>query len=225
MNFIYALSNAFVKVTGWIGTLFIRNKIYYADKTLQGRRIKGSAIIVSNHNTIYDFAIMLFVFPTRTLRCLMAELLFKKNIFLTVFLKLMGGIKVDRNAHNYSFVANCCKILRKGGVIEIYPESRIPQKGEEKPLPFKSSAAHIALESGAPIIPVYNSGNYFKKGGNAVIIGTPIDARELYDSSLGHTQNLENISEILRERVIELREELDRQMGIPKKERGVPVET
>ena len=184
----YFLYNWLVKITGYIPQKFIvRNRIFYEDRSVQGRRIHGGSIIISNHTSVFDFAIVLFLFPTRTIRCLMAELLFKKNFFLTVFLKLMGGIKVDRTAHDYSFVNKCRKILSKGGVIEIYPEARIPKADEERPLEFKSSAAYIALESGAPIIPVYNSGHYFKKGYNDVIIGTPIDVRELYDSKLSHT--------------------------------------
>ena len=212
MSWFYDFYNWFVKVTGYIvQKILVRNKIYYENRGVQGRRIKGSAIIISNHMSVYDVAIMMFVFPTRTLRCLMAEMMFSKNFFLTVFLKLLGGIKVDRNSHDYSFVSKCCKILRKGGIIEIYPEARIPKEGEERPLKFKSSAVYIALESGAPIIPVYTQGKYFCKEHNGVIIGTPIDARELYDSSVSHSKNLEGISEILRQKVIELGEELERQ--------------
>lgn len=203
--------NWFVKITGYlVQKIGIRNKIYYQDKSVQSRKIKGSAIVISNHTSVFDVAIVMFVFPTRTMRCLMAELLYEKNPFFTLFLKLLGGIKVDRNAHDYSFVNKCCKILKKGGVIEIYPEARIPKEGEARPLPFKSSAVYIALESGAPIIPIYNSGHYFKKGRNNVMIGTPIDVRELYDNSLSHGENLENISEILRQRVIELGDEIER---------------
>ena len=221
MAWLYCLYNWFVKITGYpVQKIAVRNKIYYENRSLQGRRIKGGAIVISNHVSVFDVAIVMFVFPTRTMRCLMAELLYKKNIFFTVFLKLLGGIKVDRNAHDYSFVNKCSKILRKGGVIEIYPEARIPNEGEARPLPFKSSAAYIALESGAPIIPIYNSGNYFKKGGNRVIIGTPIDVRELYDSSLSHADNLKNISEILRQRVIELGNELERQTKGAKTEKA-----
>ena len=207
-----ALYNWFVKITGYPVQLFMfKNKVYYENKNVQSRRIKGSAIIVSNHITIMDFAVMMFVFYSRTLRCLIAELMFSQNIFLTLLLKFLGGIKVNRDSHDFSFVSKCCKILNKGGIIEIYPEARLPKEGEEPPLPFKSSAAYIALESGAPVIPVYNSGHYFKKGRNKVIIGTPIDVREYYDNSLSHTENLENISEIMRQRVIELKNELERQ--------------
>ncbi|MBQ8850028.1 MAG: 1-acyl-sn-glycerol-3-phosphate acyltransferase [Clostridia bacterium] len=214
-----ALYNWFVKITGYFVQLFMfKNKVYYEDKNVQNRHIKGSAIVISNHVTVMDFAVMMFVFYSRTLRCLIAELMFQHNIFFTLLLKFLGSIKVDRGSHDYSFVNKCCKILKKGGVIEIYPEARLPKEGEETPLPFKTSAVYIALESGAPIIPVYNSGHYFKKGRNRVIIGKPIDVRDYYDSSLCHTENLENISEILRQKVIELKNELEKQTQKEEKE-------
>ena len=95
---------AFVKLTGFIPqALILRTKIYYEDKKAQSRRIKGKAIIMSNHTSVYDFALYLFVFFFRTLRFQMAEVLFQKKL-LSLFLKLMGGIKVDRNSHDFSFI-------------------------------------------------------------------------------------------------------------------------
>ena len=201
-----------VKITGYPWQLIMmRKRIYYEDRSRQGRRIKGSAIVISNHTTAFDVAAIAFLFPLRTVRFVAAELMYEKNAFLSLFLKCMGSIRVDRNANDYSFVSRCCKILRKGGVVEIYPEARLPLSGEARPLPFKPSAVFIALESGAPIIPVYNTGNYYKKERNELIIGAPIDVRELYDSDLSHSENLTRISEILRQKVIWLEKELERQ--------------
>ena len=89
-------------------------------------------------------------------------------------------------------------------MVEIFPESRLPLKGEERPLPFKPSAAYIALLSGAPIIPVFSNGAYFTKKRARVIIGKPMYARELYDDSLSEKENLAAISEAMREKIISL---------------------
>ena len=95
---------SFVRVTGWVPELCaFRTKIHYEDKNIQKRRIKGPAIIISNHTSVYDYAVMLYVFNTRYLRYLMAELLFNKKP-LGAFLKAMGGIKVDRDNYNFSFI-------------------------------------------------------------------------------------------------------------------------
>ena len=196
--------NAFVKITAYpVQKAVFRTKVCYEDKRAQSRRIKGSAVIVSNHTSVWDYGVYLFVFFFRTLRCQMAEVLFNKKP-LGLFLKMRGGIRVDRDARDFSFVAKSQEILEKGGVVEIFPESRLPLKGEERPLPFKPSAAYIALLSGAPIIPVFSNGAYFTKKRARVIIGKPMYARELYDDSLSEKENLAAISEAMREKIISL---------------------
>jgi 1-acyl-sn-glycerol-3-phosphate acyltransferase len=104
----------------------------------------------------------------------------------------------------------CNKILDKGGLIEIYPESRLARKGEEKPLPFKPSAVYMALSSGAPIIPVYHNGEYSGKKGACAMVGKPFYARDYYDDNLSERENVEIITEKLRNRIIKLKDELDK---------------
>ena len=209
---IHFLFNWLVKTTGFVPQLIaFRRKIYFEDKSLQGRNIKKGAILVSNHTSLMDFAAMLFVFWPRTLRCVVAELMYDKNFFMTLFLNASGAIKVDRNNHDVSFVEKCCGVLEKGGVVEIYPESRLPKKGEVGLMEFKPSTVHLALESGAPIIPVFNNGKYFTGERNRVIIGKPLYLRDMYDDSLSHKENIEIINNFLRGKIIELGEELEKQ--------------
>lgn len=217
----YFLAHWFVKITGWLPQLLIfRTKVYYEDKKTQGKRIKGKAIVMSNHHAVTDFAVMIFVFWRRTLRCLIAEVMYAKNFLLTLFLKSLGGIKVDRNTHDFSFLTKAEKVLDKGGVVEIYPESRIVRPDEEKPLAFKPSVVYLALRSGAPIIPVYTNGKYFTKERTRVIIGKPVDVREWYDEELSEKENLDAICKRLREKVIKLRDELQRQTQSEKEKKN-----
>lgn len=211
------LAQAFLKITAWpIYWLVFRTKIYYEDKSVQSRKIKGSAIIISNHTSVYDFALMIFLFPFRSLRYLMAEILFKKK-GLGLFLKSQGGIKVDRDNFNFSFVSKCEDILQKGGVVGSFPESRLPKDGEERPLPFKPSTAYIAYLSGAPVIPVYTDGEYFTKKRARVIIGKPIDVNEFIDENLTEKENIERINSEFRRRVLELEDELNKRKTKKKK--------
>ena len=203
----------FVKLTGWpVQWLCFRTKVTYENRAVQSRRIKGPAIIVSNHTALYDYAVLLFVFFTRVLRTQMAELLFEKGL-LGPFLKGMGGIRVDRNSHNMSFVEQSLAILEKGGALLVFPEARLAREGETKPLPFQTSPFYIALESGAPIIPVYTNGCYFQKKRARVRIGTPIDARSLWHADEDEKTNLERITEAVRQKVIELGRELEREQA------------
>ena len=205
-----AIFQWFVRITGWIVQWFaFRTKIYYENKSVQSRKIKGSAIIVSNHTSVYDYAVYLFVFY-RILRYQMAEILYKRK-GLKLFLRMMGGIYVNRNTHDLSFLSESNEILNKGGVVGVFPESRIPRPEEERPLEFKQSVILLALYSKAPIIPVATNGSYFKKKRARVIIGTPFNAVEYYNEALSEKDNVANITKILRERIIELKGKLDGQ--------------
>lgn len=201
--------NGFVKVTAWpVQKAVFRTKIYYEDRRIQSRKVRGPAIIISNHTSVFDYAVFLFVFFGRTLRYQMAEVLFRKKK-LGRFLRAMGGIYVDRETSNFGFVAESEHILQKGGVVGIFPESRLPRADEERPLPFKSSAALIALSTGAPVIPVYTAGGYFTKKRARVIIGTPIDVAEFVDSAATERANLKAVSEGMRQKIIQLGKLLD----------------
>lgn len=203
--------NWFVKITGWLVQLIVfRTKVFYVDKAKQSRRIKGPAIIVSNHTSVWDYAIWLFVFFSRTLRFQMAEVLYKKKV-LGLFLKMMGGIYVNRDTHDLSFIDKSNEILRKGGVVGIFPESRLPLLEEERPLPFKESVTQLALLSEKVIIPVYTSGVYFKKSRVRVMIGEPINVNDYIDESLSEKENVDRITKLLREKIIELGQKLDEQ--------------
>lgn len=206
------LLNWFVKLTGWLPQRIIFNTaVYYEDRHVQGRFIKGPAIIICNHTSVWDYAALMFVFLYRTLRCQMAEVLFKKKL-LGRFLKAMGGIYVDRHEMSSGFIGESEKILQNGGVVEIFPESRIPLKNEERPLPFKTSAAMIALKAEVPVIPVYTNGSYFSPKRARVIIGKPINVHRYADSEKTEKENIKYITEILRKRIIELEKELEQKL-------------
>lgn len=200
--------NAFVKITAYpVQKAVFRTKVYYEDKRAQSRHINGKAIVISNHTSVWDYAIYLFVFFTRTFRCQMAEVLFEKKP-LGLFLRMMGGIFVNRNTFDFGFISKSQAILDKGGVVGIFPESRLPLKNEKRPLEFKPSAAYLALLSDAPIIPVFTNGAYFTKRRARVIIGKPIIARELIDESLSEKENLAAVTKALRDKIIDLEQQL-----------------
>ena len=196
--------NTFTKVTGWIAQwICFRTKVYYVDKAAQGRMISGPAIIISNHTSIFDYAVFLFVFWSRTLRYQMAEVLFK-NKLLATFLKCMGGIYIDRASHDFEFMLKCEKILKKGGVVGIFPEGRIPDEGEARPLPFREGAAQLAITTGVPVIPIYTNGSYFNKKRAEVIIGKPICVADLIDEQKDYKENLQIVITEMRECIIGL---------------------
>lgn len=206
----YWIFQWFLRVTGIIpALLFFSRKIYYVNRKNQGRRIKGGAIIISNHKSIYDFALYLFVFLRGVIRPLVAEIMFRKNIFLTVFLKQLGAIKVNREDYDFSFMAKTINILNKGQKALIFPESRLPREDETEMLEFKPSFVYIALQSNAPIIPVYTSGDYFGRSRTKVMIGEKIYLHELYDNSKSEPENISYLTNYVRDYIINLGKMLD----------------
>lgn len=209
---LYCIFHWFVKLTGWIPQrLVFQTRIHYEDRAVQGRHVRSKAIVVSNHHTVMDFAVLMFVFWTRTLRCAVAEIMYQKNMVMTLLLKLLGCIRVERESYDFSFLDRMKRVLDKGGVVELYPESRLAKPGEEKPLPFKPSYVHLALQAQAPIIPVYSNGKLFSKERVQVVIGKPIDVRQLYDNSLSERENIHQINAYVRSKIIALGKQLEEQ--------------
>lgn len=201
----------FIKITAWpVQFACFRTKVYYLNKKKQSKKLKGSCIIVSNHTSVYDFVTWMFTFYRRDLRCLVAEIMFQKNLFISTLLKWLGAIKVERDAFDFSFVDKCAEIIEKGGVVEVFPESRIPLPGEKTPLPFKPSAAYIAYRTGAPILPVYTIGSYFKLKRNRAIIGEKLDTKKIIDPSLSEKENIERINQAMLDAILILKNELEK---------------
>ena len=121
--------NTFTKITAYpVQKACFNTKILYEDKSVQNRRIKGPAIVVCNHTSVYDYAVLLFVFFSRTVRYQMAEVLFKKK-FLGAFLKMLGGIRVDRGSNDFAFMAKCEKNTDKRRLRGHFPRKPTARRG------------------------------------------------------------------------------------------------
>ena len=71
----------FVKITGFIPYLFYyRLKKYYVNKP---KKRKYPAILISNHTSVMDFPLYMYVYNNKTIRPLAAEILYNKNKFMT----------------------------------------------------------------------------------------------------------------------------------------------
>ena len=102
----------FTKITGALPMLlFIRPKV-----CREGKRPSGKgAVVVMNHTAMLDFATVLLLFPARTVRVLMAEVLFRKGKLLSWFLRGMRGIMVERNgAEGADFLVEAARAIEKG---------------------------------------------------------------------------------------------------------------
>jgi 1-acyl-sn-glycerol-3-phosphate acyltransferase len=120
----------------------------------------------------------------------------------------MGGIRVERAAHEFGFVEEALGILEKKGTVLIFPESRLPVEGEERPLPFKESVAYLALRSGVPVVPVYTNGSYFRFKRARVVVGKPVLPAEWIPEATPEKEAMQEVTARLRETVIALGKQL-----------------
>lgn len=197
----------FVKITGFLpALLFMKPKVYLIDNAK--RRLPAPCILMSNHKNLVDFMLYLLVFPFRTIRFLMAEVLFNKGKLFAWFLYGLGGIKVERNDFDFGFVSNCFEVLDKKGIVGIFPEGRIPIGG--KPWPFTVSSAYIALNTDAPVVPVYTDGNYglFKRA--KVAVGEAFYLSDYKKEGLNDEEQLEHLRKVLEQKVYYLKDEMEK---------------
>ena len=195
----------FVKLTGAIPAwLFLKPRVRLAPGAK--RRLPKHCILVSNHLSRIDFVLCVLVFPCRTVRFLIAEVMFNRNGFMRVFLNLIGGIRVDRDAKSFDFVSSALQVLDDNGIVGVFPQSRLPVKGCH--FPFTVSTAFIAMRTDAPIIPVYTNGNYglFKRA--SLVIGPEIRLQEHCKEGLSEQEQLAYLTNLLETKVFELKEEL-----------------
>ncbi len=204
----------FAMITGIpvFGPIF-RTKVYYEDRSVQGRFIPRRTIVVSNHLQLFDYVVFLLATVPRFSHALVAEIMYQKNFMLTFLLKALGSIRVDREEHSTRATEEAVRQLRKGRTIYINPEGRLPLKDEKRPIEFHTGFVHMALESGAKVIPVYTNGENFTKKRARFIIGKPIDIRELYDDSKNLHENAREIADKVSEKIVRLGVELERQRG------------
>lgn len=196
----------FVKLTGILpALLFFKPRVRLAQGAR--RRLPKPCILVSNHQSLMDFVLYLMLFPLRTIRFLMAEVLFNKGKFFAAFLRGLGGIRVDRDTKDFGFVSECIEVLDHRGSLGIFPQGRLPVGG--KPFPFTVSTAFIATHADAKIVPVYTQGNYgiFKRAN--VVIGEAFYLTDYCQEGLSQQAQLEHLTRVLEEKVYALKAVLD----------------
>ena len=191
----------FVKLTGAVPALiFFKPKVYRVGKN---SKLKKGMILVSNHKSLMDFVLYLILFFGKTIRFLMAEVLFNKGKLFANFLFAIGGIYVNRDACDLSFMQESVNELHKNGNVAVFPEGRLPVGG--KAFPFKPGVTYIAAKSNAQILPVYTDGNYglFKRA--RVVIGEPFNITDYIEGELNEKE-YERLTLIIKEKTYALRE-------------------
>ena len=191
------------KILAWpIQLIFFKKRIYYEDKKDTKRFVRGGALIISNHRSLMDFMMAVFLFPFRKLYCLMSELIFSHGPLVSFGTKIMGGIKIDRRNYDFSFIDNSVNLLNKNKLLAIYPEGKVNQKNGL--LYFHPTYILIALRANKPIIPIYTDGTYSIKKRTRVVIGKKIYLSDYCNNLNPSKEEIDKLNNIVKNKILEL---------------------
>ncbi len=173
---------------------------------------RGPAILVANHNSHLDTAVLMSLFPLRMLKHLRPVAgadYFLRNRWLAWFaLNIMGIIPIRREAfgaHEHP-LAPCVAALERNDILILFPEG---SRGEpEKLSAFKTGVAHLAkCRPDVPVIPIllHGLGKALPKGEGLLV---PCFCDVLVGASMSWTGDKQRFMVDLESRFQELLAEL-----------------
>ncbi len=210
------------EILRWYGLLtgyplylaYFKKKVYYEDKSVQDRFVKGPALIVSNHYHVYDFIVNAGLFPFRKLYVVLKSDVYRHK-FVAWGMSIFGGIKSDRDVNGMRFIDESVAHLKKGRLVQIFPEAYITHDGKMRE--FKTGYLMIAQRADIPIIPVITDGNYGWKKRVHVMIGKPILLSDFCPYANLNREQITRLNELVRGKCLELQEELYRRIEADRK--------
>ena len=141
---------------------------------------EGRLVLCSNHINNLDPILISIVFPRQV--CWMAKKQIFKSKILSYLLNKMGTFPVDREESDLSAIKNSLKVLKKEGVLGIFPEgTRVKEANIEN---AKPGIALISIKARSPVLPVYIEGSFKLFSKIKISFGKPIDFSHSYDKKL-----------------------------------------
>ena len=163
-------------------------------------RIKGKAIIISNHISMWDPLIIGVVFPRQIFWMGKVELF--KNRIARLFFKAMKAFPVRRGEGDLAAIRHAFRILRDGKLFGIFPEGRRVKTGEISR--FEPGTSMIALKNDAPVVPIFIKGDYKLFRRMKLVIGEPLRLSD-YVGPKTDTNAVEAASVFLENKLKDLR--------------------
>ncbi len=175
--------------------------LFYNPKTVgyKYKKIKGKAILISNHQSMWD-PLMISYFLLRPVHWMGKSELFEKPI-TRFFFKAVKTFPVHRGKGDLSAIKHAFKILRDGKILGIFPQGTRRKNGEIGE--FETGAAMIALRNKAPVIPIFVKGDYTKFKRMIVIAGQPINLSDHVGTGKG-PETVAKATKLLEDKMREL---------------------
>jgi 1-acyl-sn-glycerol-3-phosphate acyltransferase len=117
----------------------------------------GPAIVVCNHIGSLDPMLVQAATAKRIITWMMAAE-YMDLPGLGWFFRKIGVIPVERSGKDSGPLRAALRALERGRVLGIFPEGRFSKTNEF--LPFQTGVGMIAAKTGAPVVPVYQTGSH-----------------------------------------------------------------
>lgn len=164
-------------------------------------RVKGRAVIISNHLSMWDPLFIAVMFRRQIYWMGKIELF--KNKFLKFFFTLVKTFPVRRGEGDLPAIRHAFNVLRKEKLLGIFPEgTRVKGAGLRK---FEPGTSMIALKNKAPVIPIYIKGEYKFFRRMTMIIGEPVQLSD-YVGDKTNTTTVTKATEFLENKVKDMKE-------------------
>ena len=164
---------------------------------------EGGAILSANHTSFLDPPLVSTSCPDEV-HFLAGDYLFKVPLF-GAFIRAVNAHPVVRGRGDIGAFRLCCKLLKEGKKLVIFPEGTRSKTGEFQPL--KRGVAKMAAMTGAKVIPIYIDGAYSIWGRHRRLPKFWGKIRIYYGKALSCTDTggEEKLTHDLREAIVRLR--------------------
>ena len=188
----------------WAKFVLTVSRIKVTIKGLYNIRPDRSYIYMSNHQSNFDIPVALAYFPFKFRWVAKAEL-FKIPIFGNA-MRRVGHINIDRSNRRAAFksLKKAAKNIQEGVSVLIYPEGTRSKDGNIRP--FKKGGFVLAVESGAPIVPVIIHGTWPIMSKDKIIIkpgNVTIEIKEPIETKNYNRKNKDDLLEKVRNIICE----------------------
>lgn len=173
----------FVKWFGsWQCLLFYRINKKFDGKEAK-KKIKGGAILVSNHVGFSDPFVLQCTILYRRFHFLCMDELIKNKFQGWIYKNMFLTTPISRTKPSFATIKYCSSLAEEGNLVCLFPEGHINTDLSTVDS-FKGGAVLMAYRANVPIIPIYHQKRKTIWNMTRMVIGKPIDVREMVGGAL-----------------------------------------
>ena len=166
------------------------------------KKLRGGAVIVSNHIAMLDPIALITTFLYRRVFFFASEVVMGRGI-TSALMRGMGCIKIDRTIADVEAMRTASDIVKGGHLLAIFAQGQIQRSGNFET--FKAGAVLLAVRAGVPIIPVYLSQRKHWWQRKVVVIGDSFDPKEKCQKKFPSMQDIDAMTDELLSEMKELK--------------------